>query len=152
MSRYFVNVCINRLYLCLQIPSKGRCISFLAGCLNRCPESLSGFPDSLFYCKEILLGYLHILYGYLKCSFWCWNRSDCLYWYLDILSGCKDCLSLVSLLDSKRASDRERYNCCVLERASWTKKGMSFQWMLNEWNARMRFISLFIHFPSPDSN
>ncbi len=36
---------------------------------------------------------------------------------------------------SKRASVRKRYNHCILERTSRTKKGMSFQWMLNECKA-----------------
>ncbi len=43
----------------------------------------------------------------------------------------------------KCASVRERYNHCVLERASWTKRGMSFQWILNECNAHMRLIPPF---------
>ncbi len=42
--------------------------------------------------------------------------------------------------NSKRASVRECYNRCVLERASRMKRGMSFQRMLNECNAHMRFI------------
>ncbi len=52
----------------------------------------------------------------------------------------------------KFASVRECYNCCVLERASWTKRGIFFQWMLNKCNAHTRFIPLFVRYHSLDSN
>ncbi len=48
--------------------------------------------------------------------------------------------SLSISMDSKRASIRECYNHrCIPKRANWTKRGMSFQWMMNECNTHCSY-------------
>ncbi len=80
-----------------------------------------------------------------------WLRIDCfrlsLHLFIDVsvrvgwrsqfITVTSWCRHYTQITHSKRASVRERYNHCVPERASWMKRGISFQWMLNECNAHI---------------